>query len=81
MQNETLALGVIKSVQKLYLEVQLPHGFLGRVNIYDVSDKYTELLRESAETGIIQVNEILVTTFIYRMILLNFRICSKLVRL
>lgn len=81
MQNETLALGVIKSIQKLYLEVQLPHGFLGRVNIYDVSDKYTELLRESAETGIIQVNEILVTTFIYRMILLNFRICSKLVRL
>ncbi|CAI2728607.1 unnamed protein product [Schistosoma spindalis] len=54
MQNETLALGVIKSVQKLYLEVQLPNGFLGRVNIYDVSDKYTELLRESAETGIIQ---------------------------
>lgn len=81
MQNETLALGIIKSIQKLYLEVQLPHGFLGRVNIYDVSDKYTELLRESAETGIIQVNEILVTTFIYRMILLNFRICSKLVRL
>ncbi|CAH8554441.1 unnamed protein product [Schistosoma rodhaini] len=54
MQNETLALGVIKSVQKLYLEIQLPYGFLGRVNIYDVSDKYTELLRESAECGIIQ---------------------------
>ncbi|CAH8496154.1 unnamed protein product [Schistosoma turkestanicum] len=56
MQNESLALGVVKYIQKLYLEVQLPHGFLGRVNIYDVSDKYTELLRKSAETGIIQDN-------------------------
>nr|CAX82662.1 putative DnaJ (Hsp40) homolog, subfamily C, member 2 [Schistosoma japonicum] len=53
MQNESLALGVVKSIHKLYLEIQLPHGFLGRVNIYDISDKYTELLRESAETGVI----------------------------
>ncbi|CAH8549506.1 unnamed protein product [Heterobilharzia americana] len=54
MQCECLAIGVIKSIQKLYLEVQLPNGSLGRVNIYDVSDKYTELLRVTAETGVIQ---------------------------
>ncbi|THD20936.1 rRNA biogenesis protein RRP5 [Fasciola hepatica] len=51
MEADSLVLGRIKSVSKFYLELCLPHGRVGRVNIYDVSDKYTEILKEIISSG------------------------------
>ncbi|KAF8562524.1 hypothetical protein P879_11919 [Paragonimus westermani] len=51
MQVDSLSLGIVKSVSKFNVNVCLPHGEIGRVNIYDVSDKYSELLKDMVASG------------------------------
>ncbi|KAF7233892.1 hypothetical protein EG68_12562 [Paragonimus skrjabini miyazakii] len=51
MQVDSLSLGIVKSVSKFNVDVCLPHGEIGRVNIYDISDKYSELLKEMVASG------------------------------
>ncbi|KAG5446031.1 Protein RRP5 [Clonorchis sinensis] len=51
MQTEDLVLGRIKTVAKFYLDVCLPHGEIGRVNIYDISSSYSALVKEMVDSG------------------------------
>ncbi|KER24715.1 hypothetical protein T265_07673 [Opisthorchis viverrini] len=51
MQTEDLVLGRIKTVAKFYLDVCLPHGEIGRVNIYDISSSYSALVKKMVDSG------------------------------
>lgn len=51
MEAESLVLGRIKSVAKFHLDLCLPMGRTGRVNIYDINDKYTAILKDIISSG------------------------------
>lgn len=51
MEAESLVLGRVKSVAKFHLDLCLPLGRTGRVNIYDINDKYTEILKDVISSG------------------------------
>lgn len=52
MQVDCITLGVIKYISKFYINVCLPFGEVGRINISEINDKYTELLSEIVESGV-----------------------------